>query len=174
MRESKSSSFGRRPAVIFDRDGTLFSVQRQLAEAKDWHGFNSMIPFDPPVPVVAALFRSIKPGVVKIITTGRWEHYRKPMWDSLVKHDLVPDILFMRGSIKNKRGIMRHDARLDSIVKEEIYQIHIEPMFDVKYVIDDRPQVVDMWRSLGLNVIAVSDPQIEPFLFSQGANDHDE
>jgi hypothetical protein len=33
---------------------------------------------------------------------------------------------------------------------------HIRPNYDVKYVIDDRDQVVDMWRSLGLRVLQVA------------------
>ena len=34
--------------------------------------------------------------------------------------------------------------------------------FDVRYVIDDRPQVCDIWRELGLRVMQVVDPGIEP------------
>ena len=42
------------------------------------------------------------------------------------------------------------DFRKDAVVKEEIYRKHIEPFYDVFCVFDDRNQVVDMWRSLGL------------------------
>jgi len=49
------------------------------------------------------------------------------------------------------------DNRKDSIVKKEIYEGIIKPVFDVKFVLDDRNQVVEMWRSLGLTVLQVAD-----------------
>ena len=42
------------------------------------------------------------------------------------------------------------DKRIDSIVKKELYRKYIEPFYRVKLVLDDRNQVVDMWRDLGL------------------------
>lgn len=48
------------------------------------------------------------------------------------------------------------DFRKDNIIKSEIYMDHIRPKYDVKYVIDDRDQVVEMWRSLGLRVLQVA------------------
>ena len=42
------------------------------------------------------------------------------------------------------------DLRKDAIIKEEIYREHIEPFYDVFCVFDDRNQVVDMWREIGL------------------------
>lgn len=82
-----------------------------------------------------------------IIVTGRdgscteetcqWLHTYEIPWDDFY--------------IRNKG-----DFRKDSIVKAEIYMDHIRPKYDVKYVIDDRDQVVDMWRSLGLRVLQVA------------------
>ena len=48
------------------------------------------------------------------------------------------------------------DFRKDNIIKSEIYMDHIRPKYNVMYVIDDRDQVVDMWRSLGLRVLQVA------------------
>ena len=42
-------------------------------------------------------------------------------------------------------------------MKEEIYQQHIAGQYNVKFVLDDRQQVVDMWRSLGLTVFQVDE-----------------
>lgn len=53
------------------------------------------------------------------------------------------------------------DCRKDSIVKEELFWEHVAPKYNVKMVIDDRPQVCRMWRDLGLKVIQVADPYIE-------------
>ena len=44
----------------------------------------------------------------------------------------------------------------DSIIKSRIYMDHIRPKYDVEFVLDDRDQVVDMWRSLGLRVLQVA------------------
>lgn len=145
------------PAVIFDRDGTLFSVKHHMDDTGPicWHCYNGLIAFDAPVPLIAALFRAIRPGITRIVTSGRMESARPGMLAAMRKHDLVPDVLFMR---------VDKDQRADSIVKREIYETQIAPRFDVRYVIDDRPPVVQTWRDLGLPVLAVTDPGIEPFL----------
>jgi hypothetical protein len=49
------------------------------------------------------------------------------------------------------------DHRKDSIVKQEIFENHIDGMFDVQFVLDDRDQVVTMWRSLGLQCFQVAE-----------------
>jgi FMN phosphatase YigB (HAD superfamily) len=145
----------KQPAVIFDRDGTLFSVAHHMedGDVRSWYDYNGLIAFDAPVPLVAALFHSIRPGVVKIVTSGRMESCRYGMVCAMQKHDLVPDFLFMR---RDK------DQRRDSIVKAEIYHEKIEPYFDVRYVIDDRPTVVQGWKDLDLPVMAVKDPGVLP------------
>ena len=53
------------------------------------------------------------------------------------------------------------DKRADTIIKEELYREHIEDKYNVKYIIDDRPSVCRMWRSLGLPVLQVGDPHFE-------------
>lgn len=47
------------------------------------------------------------------------------------------------------------DSRKDSVVKEEMYNEHIKYKYNVKAIYDDRQQVVDMWRDLGLTVFQV-------------------
>jgi hypothetical protein len=42
------------------------------------------------------------------------------------------------------------DSRKDSIVKAELFWEHVAPHWNVRGVIDDRDQVVAMWRALGL------------------------
>lgn len=153
----------KQPAVIFDRDGTLASVDWCKPDDRDgesWRVYNAALPFDAVVPHVAALLRSIRPGVTRIMTSGRaegdWPGDRRRrflMQGWLDKHDLPIDLLLMRSG---------GDMRRDSIVKREMYLDLIEPFYDVRVIVDDRPQVVEMWRSLGLHVIAVTDPVIDP------------
>jgi len=45
----------------------------------------------------------------------------------------------------------------DSIIKERLYREHIEGKYYVDFVLDDRNQVVQMWRSLGLRCLQVAD-----------------
>lgn len=54
------------------------------------------------------------------------------------------------------------DPRKDSIVKQEIFEKEIASKYNVRMVIDDRPQVVRMWYDIGIeNVMCVADPRIE-------------
>jgi hypothetical protein len=48
------------------------------------------------------------------------------------------------------------DQRKDSIIKRELFDGHVRGRFYVEAVIDDRNQVVDMWRrELGLTCLQV-------------------
>jgi hypothetical protein len=148
---------GKSPAIIFDRDGTLASVELARAHVTDgrddWAQFNAAMLFDAPVPRIAALFQAVRPGIDKIITSGRDGSLRPRMIWWLHKHDIVPARLLMRTPKDNRR---------DSTVKLEILQDKILPTHDVLFVVDDRPQVVQMWRDQGFDVMAVQDPGVDP------------
>lgn len=150
----------RKPAIIFDRDGTLAScpLRPDDRSGEAWREFNAAMVFDPIVPRVAAILRSIRPGVARIMVSGRsrGDHPGDlsrwfQMKDWIAKHDLPIDHLYMRAG---------GDHRRDSIVKEEILDTYILPTFDVRYVIDDRPQVVEMWQRRGFPVLQVTDPDL--------------
>ena len=49
------------------------------------------------------------------------------------------------------------DKRKDCVVKEEIYRNLIEPNFEVTFCLDDRNQVVEFWRSIGLTCFQVAE-----------------
>ncbi len=48
------------------------------------------------------------------------------------------------------------DQRKDSIVKRELFDAHVRGKWNVSFVLDDRQQVVDMWRGLGLICLQVA------------------
>jgi hypothetical protein len=50
-----------------------------------------------------------------------------------------------------------NDFRKDSLIKKEIYENDIKGKYNVIMVYDDRNQVVDVWRGLGLKCA-----QVEP------------
>lgn len=66
----------------------------------------------------------------------------------LRKHHVPVDFLYMRAE---------GDMRKDSVVKYELFNKHIRDIYDVQYVLDDRNQVVDMWRKIGLTVFQVAE-----------------
>lgn len=150
----------RQPAVIFDRDGTTFRIDRSLPESGNWYAFNNMIRFDTPVPEIIALSRSLRPGVARIMLTGREECYRQAIVDSARKNGMEADYLLMRATKDNRR---------DDVIKEEIFREIIEPRFDVLFAIDDRPMVCDMWRRLGVPLLQVEqDENVPAFSFLTG------
>lgn len=48
------------------------------------------------------------------------------------------------------------DSRKDAIIKKEIYDANIKDKLNVLFVLDDRNQVVDMWRDQGLTCLQVN------------------
>ena len=54
-----------------------------------------------------------------------------------------------------------NDQRPDDVLKSELYDVNIRDRYNVIGVIDDRPKVCRMWRSLGLNVFQVGNPDYE-------------
>jgi len=48
------------------------------------------------------------------------------------------------------------DSRDDRIVKQELYEAHIKDKYFVRFVLDDRDRVVNLWRDLGLTCLQVA------------------
>jgi len=82
-----------------------------------------------------------------IITTGRDGVCEEATKQWLKDHKVPYDEFFIRpeGSFAK-----------DNVIKSHMYIKYIYPKYDVKFVIDDRDQVVEMWRSLGLRVLQVA------------------
>lgn len=159
-------------AVIFDRDGTLAAVHNGPSHSKvdtgdyrratnsDWAAFNAALVFDAVVPETAALLRAIKPGVVRIMVSGRAAGDRKgenfrywQMWQWIKKNDLPIDCLFMRAA---------GDKRIDSTVKEEILMRDILPYYRPVVAVDDRPAICDVWKRHGILTVQVENPGTLP------------
>lgn len=130
--------------IIVDIDGTLaHRCDRQ------WFDY-SKVDEDALDITVDGIVRSYaKMGYIILIVSGREgtaECLSKThAW--LKKHNIPFYDLMMR-----KEG----DFRRDSIVKKEIYDNDIKGKFDVEFVLDDRQQVVDMWREIGLKCLQVA------------------
>ena len=75
------------------------------------------------------------------LVTGRNEEFRKVTEQWMVWNEIPFKKIHMR---KDK------DNRQDHIVKKEILDELLESGYEIEFVVDDRQQVVDMWRANGI------------------------
>jgi len=135
-------------AVICDIDGTL-----ALNTDRDIYDLTKVATDTPNQPIIDLVQMLAKQHQI-IFTSGREDVCESDTREWLAKHVIDADIdpslitLFMRPA---------NDTRRDAIVKREIFDTHIRDSYRVVYVVDDRNQVVEMWRQLGLTVLQVAD-----------------
>lgn len=127
-------------AIIVDIDGTVALM-------------NGRSPYDltrvgedlPNRPVIQAVWGAESLGFEIIFCSGREDVARDDTVQWIKNHIDVPvDHLYMRPA---------GDMRKDAIVKRELFDKYIRHNFNVRYVLDDRNQVVTMWRDLGLTCL---------------------
>lgn len=82
-----------------------------------------------------------------VYMSGRDDAHRNVTQDWLYYHRFPDGALHMR-----KTG----DKRKDSIVKGELFDAYVRGKYNVLFVLDDRNQVVDYWRSIGLTCFQVA------------------
>lgn len=130
-------------AVIVDVDGTLAHMVDR--GPYDWKRVGE----DKLCQEVSELVEHYKWDAYKIIVvTGRDGSCEQETRQWLDKHHVPYDELYIRPAGNNEQ---------DAIIKRRIYDEHIKGKYNVRVVIDDRDQVVRMWRSLGLKCIQVAD-----------------
>ncbi|RKW71875.1 phosphatase domain-containing protein [Galactobacter caseinivorans] len=126
---------------IFDMDGTLALMGGR--SPYDMGRVSEDQPHSPVVQLAQAL--AAHPGVDRmVIASGRNERARRGTETWLVFHGIPFDALYMRPD---------DDQRRDDVVKEEILDREILTRYRVLGVVDDRQQVVDMWRRRGLTCL---------------------
>lgn len=136
-------------AYLFDIDGTLADCQHRVHHVqngrKDWKAFFDAMPDDPPIVPVVELYNRLwyapDHGTAMIVVTARPDDYLEQTKHWLIKHIGGYDRLYMR-----KAG----DYRADAIVKKEILDQIRADGYDPVLVVDDRTQVVNMWRENGI------------------------
>jgi len=159
--------------IVCDLDGTLCNIDHrthfvQVAEGaprvansgsiiyprKDWDSFFNGVPNDTVnEPVLEVLERFQFEDFKIIFSSGRPERCRLDTIEWLYKHTNLFGA--------DKSGALLHmrqdgDFRSDDIVKQEILDKHIDKE-RVLFVLDDRNQVVDMWRRNGLTCFQVAE-----------------
>ena len=131
-----------RTAIICDIDGTLAHMKNR--SPYDW----SRVDTDEVDPTIKNLLNVLKDKYFIILVSGRDEVCREKTEKWLRGNDITYGMLLMRPE---------GDIRKDSIIKRELFETHIRPYYNVEFVLDDRNQVVEMWRSLGLKCLQVAE-----------------
>jgi hypothetical protein len=161
------TKMNKKQAIIVDIDGTLANCDHRrhfvdgTHEKQDWRSFYESMRTD----TVNEWCKQIAYKFTPIFVSGRPEEYREITIDWLDKNGFeksiprfttyiggeykpleISEVIMERPLFMRKTG----DYRCDTIIKEEIYREHIEPYYEILFIVDDRKKVVDMWRRLGL------------------------
>ena len=141
---------GRHLTVVVDIDGTLADHKRRnLRGSFDW----AKVGVDDVNEYVRDTVEGLRSqGYCVVVLSGRDSVCRKETEDWLDRHKIEYHDLFMRAE---------GDSRSDDIVKAELFWQHVAPYYNVKLVIDDRPKVVRLWQSMGINTLAVGNQYVE-------------
>ncbi len=131
-------------AIICDLDGTLALFDRNPFDAS--HCDEDEVNF----PVAHIVETFYNKGYHIIFLSGRNEKYKAPTQQFLMKafEQNIEYDLYMRPE---------KDFRKDSILKEEMFDSYVRDQFYIDFVLDDRNQVVAMWRDLGLTCLQVEE-----------------
>ena len=144
-------NYSQRELIICDIDGTLADNSHRQhhvrQKPKNWKAWNAGISEDriyEPIRRIVNHFHFA--GFEIVLMSGRNEFTREVTEQWLRDYSVFYDRLHMRAD---------GDFRADYIVKEELLNQHIPDKSKVVFVLDDRNQVVDMWRRNGLTCLQV-------------------
>lgn len=121
-------------AIIVDIDGTIALLNgRNPYDNKKVH---TDLPNQPIVDLVKLLSKTFK----ILIVTGRerTEECKAATRQWLDDQSIPWKVIYMRPE---------KDYRKDSTIKKEIFEKYIDGVYNIQFVLDDRDQVIDMWRN---------------------------
>lgn len=151
------------PAVICDLDGTLCEVEHRRhfvrppeGVKKNWPAFFAGIKDDTVNEACKLLLIGMSKSHYQIVyCSGRGDNERKATIEWLETNKLD---VFAFSPIKKIPLYMRNrqDSRRDDIVKENILDFEILTKYKPVFMIDDRDQVVAMWRKRGFTCLQIN------------------
>lgn len=128
-------------AIIVDIDGTL----AHAGDRDIYDGFAAGDDtLDEIVSHIVETYESL--GYKIIVMSGRGSQYRQVTEQWLAKHAIWYDELLMR---------TEGDNRPDFVIKGELFDAHVREHYNVKFALDDRDQIVRLWREMGLKCLQV-------------------
>jgi predicted kinase len=141
---------GKPEAIMVDIDGTVADLNGR--DPYDVTTVSADLPNQPVIDVVRAM---LDQGFDVVFMSGRPDRCYDDTRQWLAQH-VLPDWyhtkfdwpLFMR-----KSG----DTRQDATVKLELFDQHVRHNYRIRFVLDDRDQVVRAWRLIGLPVFQVAE-----------------
>lgn len=141
--------------VIFDVDGTLADCQHRIhwvrSNPKNWAAFNQGMSKDPAHQDICDMLRMFHgAGWTILISTGRSEDDRD------VTEAWLRDVAGLGGLWTKLYMRPSRDYRPDNVVKSEILDQMIADGYNPTIAVDDRDQVVAMFRARGLRVLQVA------------------
>lgn len=131
-------------AIICDLDGTLALNNGH----RGWFDYAKCCDDDVCPEVLRLIEYYAQNDFTIIYLSGREEYGREATNAFLLRYGAPAGELFMRGT---------GDKRKDSIVKLELFDANVRGVYNVEFVLDDRDQVVKMWRELGLKCLQVAE-----------------
>lgn len=129
------------PAWIVDLDGTLALLGNR--RPYDW----ALVGQDQPNPAVVEVVKALAEANSIIVMSARDGSCLPQTVAWLRVHGIPYSELHMRAA---------GDQRKDSIVKAELFDRHVRHRYNVRGVLDDRDQVVALWRGIGLSCMQVA------------------
>ena len=149
--------------VIFDLDGTLALIDKRRALSQkmngkmDWDIFFDPTNIDldqPNTPVIKMAQMLKSQGFMIVIFSGRSKATKDATTQWLDRHDVPFDVIKMRPADRSIGGHF-HFMKDSDLKQHWLDDLQIKD--DIFAVFDDRNQVVDMWRSNGLQVFQVAE-----------------
>lgn len=135
---------GKPKAFLCDLDGTL-------AEFENVRGpYDTNVENDEPIETIIDIVDALWASGLKVVfMSGRKEAARQGTENWLHKYVMFRGWeLFMRPD---------DDNRSDNLVKAALFDEHVRNNYDVQFVLDDRDQVVETWRRMGLTCLQVAE-----------------
>ena len=134
-------------AIICDVDGTVALMHGNRGPF-DWHKVSTDKPNQWVIDLIVSYYNGTSCQV--IFLSGRCDESFDDTKAWLEEYVDIPFELYMRPKAQ--------EFEKDAKIKHEIYVNQIKPKYGVQFVIDDRKQVVDMWRNVaGLKVAQVAE-----------------
>ena len=137
--------------VIVDVDGTL-AIRGERNPYEYWKATRDKL--NVPVANLLCDIQMQSKDLVTVIMTGRENLCDEDGYtiSDLTQRWLIDNHIHYDEIHVRKNG----DHRPDFEVKKELYEKLVKDQYNVLYVIDDRKQVIDMWREQGLTVLDVA------------------
>lgn len=139
-------------AIVCDLDGTLCNIEhrRQYVQNgnKDWRSFFLNMDKDLVNKPVMDIINKFSNTHEIVYCSGRPDSFKDKTVKWLEDNNAPIGNLFMR---------RRNDFRQDNIIKEVILDFELLTRYNIEFCLDDRNQVVKMFRDRGITVLQVAD-----------------